>query len=209
MPRGHSPAEHDERLERALAEKEPVMLWFEADLFDVLLLIQILERVPPGAPVMLVLVGQERWESVTDIAPGLLALLGRDAPRVGDAQLELARTAWAAFTAPTPVALQPLAAGTPPLPAVGDALHRLLEELPWADTGLSRTERQLLSPRSTGSRRCSTDWTSPRGAGRCSPAPSAGSRPRSAGSAARTFRRARRPGYGTPGRCAPSGNVEA
>jgi hypothetical protein len=80
VPRGHSPAEHDERLERALAEKEPVMLWFEADLFE------------------------------------------------------------------------PLAAGTPPLPAVGDTLHRLLEELPWADTGLSRTERQLLEALAGGAR---------------------------------------------------------
>ena len=57
-----SGAEHDDRLQRALAAQEPVMLWFEADLFDVRLLIQILERVPSGAPVLLVLVGQERWE---------------------------------------------------------------------------------------------------------------------------------------------------
>ena len=106
------------------------MLCFEADLFDLLLLIQILERVPSGAPVHLVLVGQERWESVTDVAPSLLASLGRDAPPVSDAQLELARSAWAALTSPTPTALEPLAAGTPALPAIGQAMHRLLEEQP-------------------------------------------------------------------------------
>jgi hypothetical protein len=79
-----------------------------------------------------------------DVAPSLLASLGRDAPPVSDAQLELARSAWAALTSPTPTALDPLAAGTPALPAIGQAMHRLLEEQPWADTGLGRTERQLL-----------------------------------------------------------------
>jgi hypothetical protein len=94
----------------------------------------------------MVLVGQERWQSVTDVPPGLLASLGRNAPPVSDAQLELARRAWA------PTALEPLAAGTPALPAVGQAMRRLLEELPWADAGLSRTERQLLEALADGAR---------------------------------------------------------
>jgi hypothetical protein len=128
------------------------MLWFEADLFDVLLLIQILERVPSGAPVRLVLVGQERWTSVTEVEPARLAELGRDAPAVDDSQLELARTAWEAFRSETPTTLEPLAAGTPALPAVGQAALRLLEELPWARTGLTRTERQLLEPLANGAR---------------------------------------------------------
>src|SRR5918997_4768626 len=87
----------DDRLDHALSEREPIVLWFEADLFDVLLLIQILERVSHDAPVRLVLVGQERWVSVTDVDPKRLAELGREARRVNPAQLELARTAWAAF----------------------------------------------------------------------------------------------------------------
>lgn len=140
----------EERLDQAIAAREPLMLWFEADLFDVLLLIQILERVPPGAPVRLVLVGQDEWTSVTDVEPARLAELGRDAPPVDEAQLELARTAWAAFTSETPAALEPLAAATPALPAIGQAARRLLEELPWAQTGLTRTERQLLEPLANG-----------------------------------------------------------
>jgi hypothetical protein len=106
--------------------------------------------VPPGAPVRLVLVGQDEWTSVTDVEPARLAELGRDAPAVDEAQLELARTAWAAFTSETPAALERLAAGTPALPAIGQAARRLLEELPWAGTGLTRTERQLLEPLAYG-----------------------------------------------------------
>ena len=142
----------DERLDAAIAEREPLMLWFEADLYDVLLLLQILDRLPDDASARLVLVGQERWRSVTDVAPDELAALGRDAPAVEQDQLALARTAWAAFTADTPVALEPLAAGTPALPAVGQVLRRLLEELPWAGSGLSRTERQLLEALANGAR---------------------------------------------------------
>ena len=144
--------ERDERLAAAIAEGEPLMLWFEADLYDVLLLVQILERLPPEAPARLLLVGQDRWESVTEVDPERLAALGAGAPAVTDAQLELASTTWAAFTAGTPLGLEPLAAGTPALPAIGQALRRLLEELPWTDTGLSRTERQLLEPLANGAR---------------------------------------------------------
>jgi hypothetical protein len=67
-------------------------------------------------------------------------------------QRSLAASAWAAFTADDPRALEPLAAGTPALPAVGQALRRLLEELPWTGTGLGRTERQLLEALADGAR---------------------------------------------------------
>src|SRR5215213_7910872 len=59
----------DERLAAAIREREAVTLCFEADLFDVLLLLQILDRLPVGTPARLVLVGQERWRSVTDVEP--------------------------------------------------------------------------------------------------------------------------------------------
>ena len=84
--------------------------------------------------------------------PGRLAALRRDAPTVSQEQREVARDAWVAFTADDPLAMERLAAGTPALPAVGQALRRLLEELPWTDTGLSRTERQLLEPLANGAR---------------------------------------------------------
>ena len=144
--------QRDERLGAALAAGEPLMLWFEADLYDVLLLIQILERLPPDAPARTVLVGQDVWRSVGEVHPGELRALGEEAPTVTPEQLALASDAWKAFTSSTPHALEPLAAGTPALPAVGQALRRLLEELPWKGTGLSRTERQLLEPLANGAR---------------------------------------------------------
>ena len=144
--------ERDERLAAALATGEPLMLWFEADLYDMLLLIQILERLPPEAPARMVLVGQDVWRSVGEVDPDELRSLGAEAPRVTAEQLALGSDAWKAFTSSTPQALEPLAAGTPALPAIGLAMGRLLEELPWAGTGLSRTERQLLEPLANGAR---------------------------------------------------------
>jgi hypothetical protein len=128
------------------------MLCFEADLYDMLLLLQILERVPPEAPARLVLVGQEEWRSVTEVDAEELRALGRDAPEVTPEQRALATSAWAAFTADDPHALEPLAAATPALPAVSQALRRLLEELPWTGSGLARTERQLLDALANGAR---------------------------------------------------------
>jgi hypothetical protein len=145
-------AQRDERLAAAIAAREPLMRWFEVDLYDVLLLIQILERLPPDAPARLVLVGQDEWRSVGEVDAEELRALGRDAPELTAEQRSLAATAWAAFTAEQPRAMEPLAAGTPALPAIGQALRRLLEELPWTGGGLGRTERQLLEALANGAR---------------------------------------------------------
>jgi hypothetical protein len=144
--------ERDARLDAAFADGEPVTLWFEADLFDMLNVLQILDRAS-GADVRLVLVGQERWRSVTEVPAGELAALGREAPLVSPARLELAREAWSAFTSSTPLAMDELVRrGTPELPAVGQALRRLLEELPWVGDGLGRTERQLRAALANGAK---------------------------------------------------------
>ena len=145
-------AQRDQRLAVAIAAHEPLVLWFEADLYDVLLLVQILERTPPDAPARLVLVGQEEWRSVGEVDAEELRSLGRDAPELTAEQRSLAAAAWAAFTAEHPRAMEPLAAGTPALPAIGQALRRLLEELPWTGSGLGRTERQLLEALANGAR---------------------------------------------------------
>jgi Domain of unknown function (DUF1835) len=142
----------DARLDAAAAAGEAVTLWFEADLFDVLLLLQVLERLLEHGPLRLVLVGQDKWRSVNDVRPETLAALRRTVPTVTREQRTLARSAWAAFTAPDPTGLCELAHGTPALPAVGVALRRLLEEYPARHTGLSRTERQLLEAVGAGAR---------------------------------------------------------
>jgi hypothetical protein len=135
--------DRDARLDAAAGAGEAITLWFEADLFDMLWLLQVLDRLPEHRPLRLVLVGQDAWRSVTEVRPEELAELGRTAPPVTGEQHALARSAWAAFTAPDPAGLCELALGTPALPAIGQALHRLLQEYPSTDTGLSRAERQL------------------------------------------------------------------
>jgi hypothetical protein len=68
--------------------------------------------------------------------------------------LALAREAWDAFRAPEPTALARLLdCDTSALPHLEAATRRLLEELPDARGGLSRTERQLLEPLVEGPRR--------------------------------------------------------
>jgi len=56
-------------LDAAIAEAEPLMLWFEPDLFDLLLLRQLVERLPEDTWAQLVMVGQERWRSVSEVEP--------------------------------------------------------------------------------------------------------------------------------------------
>jgi hypothetical protein len=74
--------------------------------------------------------------------------------RVTAEMLDLAREAWDAFRAPEPTALARLLdRDTSALPHLGAATRRLLEELPDARSGLSRTERQLLEPLVDGPRR--------------------------------------------------------
>jgi hypothetical protein len=73
---------------------------------------------------------------------------------VSDEQLGLARAAWDGFRAPDPTGLELIVArGTPELPFLGPALHRLLEQLPHERDGLSRSERQLLEALEDGPQR--------------------------------------------------------
>jgi hypothetical protein len=143
----------DERLAAAVRDREPLMLWFESDLYDVLLILQIVDRLPEDHPARLVLVGEDRWTSVTEVDPEELGKLRADAPELNAAQRAAARSGWMAFTSDSPYALERLAyRGTPSLPAVAQTASRLLQELPWTGSGLSRTERQLLEPLANGAR---------------------------------------------------------
>jgi hypothetical protein len=142
----------DARLGAAVDAGDAVTLWFEADLYDVLQLLQVLDRLPDDGLQYLVLVGQDEFRGVGQVPPDELARLGQSAPNVTREQHALAHAAWAAFTAPDPTAVCELARGTPVLPAVGQALHRLLQEYPSTHNGLSRTERQLLEAVGAGAR---------------------------------------------------------
>ncbi|WP_445150008.1 hypothetical protein [Baekduia sp. Peel2402] len=140
-------AARDARLD-AVDFSTKLILWFEDDLYDQLQLLQILDRLATGdtptrrsrplGPVQLVKLPRGPRTFLRD-------RLAR-AASLRDSDHAFAATAWAAFTAPDPRAVEQIAmsAGTPNLPDVAPALQRLLEEHPFTTDGLSRTERQLL-----------------------------------------------------------------
>jgi hypothetical protein len=130
----------------AYAEHDEVVLWFEHDLYDQLQLVQLLawfaERDLRSTRLSVVAAAQY----LTDLPTAALhAALEQRLP-VRREQLDLGREAWRAFTATDPLAIEALRrADTTPLPFLGDALLRLLEELPEVESGLSRTEAQALA----------------------------------------------------------------
>ena len=138
----------DRLYEHALDASTQVVLWFEQDLYDQLQLLQVLANAREG--VELIHADDHLGPLQAD---ELEALWPRRVP-VSPELLGLAHEAWAAFRAPEPTALAALLGrDTSTLPHLAPALRRLLEELPDAATGLSRTERQLLEPLLEGPRR--------------------------------------------------------
>jgi hypothetical protein len=115
----------DDRLAAAVG----VTLWFEADLFDALLVWQISARLE-GSELMWF--GGERWTSVTDptaVPPTLHALTRQTfAPH------------WEAFVDGRVDEIP----SDPVVPAMDEIVVRLWEQLPWVTDGLTRSERQML-----------------------------------------------------------------
>lgn len=138
---------------------DELVLWFEHDLFDQLNLIQVLDwvrhQVPAGKPVSLVCIGSfpghADFKGLGQLAPEDLGLLFAERRPVSGRQFELAGRVWRAFREPTPEALDALRReDTTALPFLSRAIARLLQELPWTDDGLSRTERRLLQLAAVG-----------------------------------------------------------
>jgi hypothetical protein len=142
----------DRRLGSSLREDE-VVLWFEHDLYDQLQLLQILDYVaartgPPHAA-RVTLAQSDDYLGLMD--PARLRRLWEQRADVSEAQLAAARRAWAAFSAPDPQGIQGVFDTMAVLRYVRPALLRHLEEFPAVDTGLSRTERQILETLVVGS----------------------------------------------------------
>lgn len=148
----------DERLAAAIAGAEPVVLWFEHDLYDQLQLIQILAGLPDRPEhVELICVGsfpgRPGFAGLGELEPEELASLWPLRTEVTREHVHLARAAWDVVRGDDPRALA-RAAATPDerLPFLAPALGRLLEELPGVRDGLGRTERQLLQAVADGAR---------------------------------------------------------
>jgi hypothetical protein len=134
-------------------EYEEVVLWFEHDLFDQLLLVRHLawfaRQGPKPGRLMLICIdhfpGVEPFHGLGQLGPHQLASLFPRRRPVTAGQLKLGQDAWRAFTADTPTALQRIAeADSSDLPFLPGAVRRYLEEYPAVGDGLSRTERSIL-----------------------------------------------------------------
>jgi Domain of unknown function (DUF1835) len=142
--------ECDRTLDRS-ADHDEVVLWFEHDLFDQLILIRLLERFArhPHPALTLVCIdrfpGVEPFYGLGQLDEEQLASLFPFRQHVTREQLDLGTHAWRAFRSSNPEDLEALIHGdTSPLPFLAGALRRELEEYPSAANGLTRTEQQSL-----------------------------------------------------------------
>lgn len=132
------------------------VLWFEADLYDQLQIIQILARLAdldvPADRITLICIGEHagiaRFGGLGELTAEQLRELPATnaAARLTPAALDLASRAWAAFRAPAPDGLAAIAATrSAELRFLGEAFDRLSREYPSTRDGLSLTERRLIA----------------------------------------------------------------
>ena len=141
------------RLLKAIHDYQRVVLWFELDAYDQLILLRCLACFAEhGLPPRLELVdaadypGSQRFLGLGQLPPEALRLLWQQR-RVLEAQhAEFARTVWQAYRSDDPRELCRLAAaGTPLLPTLAPALLRQLQELPSPANALGLTQQLLLT----------------------------------------------------------------
>ena len=133
------------------------VLWFEADVYDQLQLVQILARlrtleVPPER-ITLVCVGEHvgiaHFGGLGELSSEQLARLPETV--LTPAALDLAAWAWDALRAPDPSGLEAIAASRlPELRFLGEAYDRLGREYPSTRDGLALTERRILAAVAAG-----------------------------------------------------------
>jgi hypothetical protein len=135
-----------------LHRAERVVLWFEHDSYDQLILARVLAGLAEGPlPPVLDIICIDRFPGVGRFkglgqlnAVQLRSLWSRRSP-VAPGQLSLGVRVWKALRQPSPMPLHALTRGrTPALPMMSTALIRHLRELPWVRDGLSLTERLTL-----------------------------------------------------------------
>jgi len=147
-------AASDRRVDEAVRSGSDIVLWFEHDLFDQLLLIRTLNRIRDATRglkttggISLICVdrfpGVERFIGLGQLSAAQLATLVEHKQPVTDQQFDQATCAWAAFRNDDPSSLAALC-DPGPLPFLGAALRRFLEEYPSTFNGLSRSATQAL-----------------------------------------------------------------
>ncbi len=139
---------------------ERVVLWFEHDSHDQLILARILAELadlPAHVDLSLICIdsfpGIARFLGLGQLGPAQLRGLWPHRQPVTAEQIDLGCAVWAALQEPSPLGLHALAKrGTPELPQMAGALLRHLQELPWTVDGLSLTQRLALQALAGGSR---------------------------------------------------------
>ena len=130
---------------------EEIVLWFEADLYDQLQILQILDWLGhrSNRGISLICIGDypgiARFFGLGQLTAEELAGLFSARFAVTPSQLQLAGHAWRALTAPDPGLLNRLTReDCSALEFLGPALLRFLAEYPLTNNGLGETERQVL-----------------------------------------------------------------
>src|SRR5215207_278097 len=125
---------------------EEVVLWFEHDLYDQLQLIQLLhwfEEQGHGTTRLTMICVDEYLGTLTS---DRLRVLFQNRREVSWRELDLGHRAWLAFTSPDPGRISDLLReDTSDLPFLEGALLRHLQQFPSVETGLSRSETQLMN----------------------------------------------------------------
>ncbi len=134
-------------------EHDELVLWFERDLFDQLLLARHLHWLGTHGQVRTALSlicidrfpGVERFAGLGQLSPADLARLFPTRQPVTPGHLRAGADVWRAFTSDDPRGLNAIVRhGVTELPFMAGALKRHLEEFPHVRDGLSRTERAVL-----------------------------------------------------------------
>jgi len=142
----------DAMLRRA-AEFDEVVLWFEHDLYDQLQILQIVDALAAGnlRAGSVQLIQSDQYLGL--LSPDELMSLLPKRRTVTTAVAQGARRAWASFTSDAPLELNAATnAQFVGLPFLRESLKRLCEEFPAIDSGLSRTEKQILMACEEGAR---------------------------------------------------------
>lgn len=148
--------QRDRQLTEALGEGQPVVLWFEHDLYDQLQLLDVLTLAAGtgGVPELIVVgsfPGKPSFRGLGELTAAELETLWPSRESAQPGTLAAAASAWGALRRPDPRALAEHAtADVPQLPFLRPALQRLLEELPGPADGLSGTERRALQAIAAG-----------------------------------------------------------
>ncbi|HEY0972382.1 MAG TPA: DUF1835 domain-containing protein, partial [Gemmatimonadales bacterium] len=134
--------QRDERLLLPASTGEPIMLWFEHDLYDQLQLAQVLAMLAQADAGAVTLAQAEDYLGTME--PASVESLFASARAVDRATLAEGANFWRALTSPDPRMLEVFSVARGPLPLMARAMGRLLEEYPATGSGLSRSERQAL-----------------------------------------------------------------